>query len=156
MDMYLNGAANTGIGVAVFQNGNGRAGNFQNVPATHINPTLFASTGGTGRVINAQNSLVTHQQQVGFFAQASTGLTLPAYTNAATVWGQSAGIRSGVFLAAGASVNTTALSAGSSGTGTYDAAGIFGYSLSSAGWDTVLWSGQLDGVFANGEWCLWL
>ena len=152
MDMYLNGASNTGIGVAVFQSGRGRSANFQNIPATNADVTLFASTGGTGRVVNAQNTLVTHQQQIGFFAQSSTGLTLPAYTNAATVWGQSAGIRSGVFLAAGASGNTTALSAGTSGTGAYDAVGIFGYSQSAAGWGYgVLGQGNWYGVFSNND-----
>ncbi len=152
MDLNLNGTTNTGIGVAVFQNGNGRAGNFQNLPATNAQPALFASTGGTGRVINAQNSLLTHQQQVGFFSQSSTGLTLPAYTNAASVWGQSGGVRSGVFLAAGQSGNTTALSAGTSGTGNYDAVGIFGYSQSAVGWGYgVLGQGNWFGIFSNND-----
>ncbi|MFZ1333199.1 MAG: hypothetical protein WAR83_13475, partial [Flavobacteriales bacterium] len=142
------------IGVAVFQNGRGRSGNFQNTLAANTDVALFASTAGTGRVVNAQNTLVTHQQQVGFFAQASTGLGAP-YFNAASVWGQSAGVRSGVFLAAGASVNTVALSAGSSGVGAYDAVGIFGYSQSSAvapGWGYgVLGQGNWFGVFSNND-----
>jgi hypothetical protein len=158
VDVYM-AAANTGLGYGGFHNGNGRVANFQQQNTTTTEPTIFASAAAPGgRVINAQNNATNSRASVGFFSQASTGLTTapPAsptdFTTAAAVWGQSSGIRSGVFLASGASNNTIALNAQFNNTTANDAIGVYGRAAPQPNWGYgVVGQGNWYGVFANGD-----
>lgn len=151
IDMYLSNVTNTGIGLAVFQDGLGRVGNFQNSNTANTDVTLFANHAGNGRVGSFQNSLATSTVQVGFFSQASTGNVVATYQNAAAVWGQSLGIRSGVFLVSATSDNTTALYANYNGGGNNDAVGVMGVSAPAVNFGYgVVGIGNYYGVYSNG------
>lgn len=152
IDMYMD-TATTGIGMTIFHDGTSRCLNLQQQSATNINPTLFASTAGNARVINATSSLTTGTQITGFFNQGSTGIVTATYSNAASVWGQSSGIRSGVFVATGATANTTCLQGTYTGpAGNYDAIGVYGQSTPAAFYGYgVVGTGGWYGVFANGN-----
>lgn len=152
IDMYLDTAV-TGIGLGVFHDGTGRAGNFQQQNAANLQPAVFVSSAGSNRTLNVQNATTTNTLQTGFFSQGSTGLVNATYGNAASVWGQSSGIRSGVFLAGGASVNTTCLQGSYSGTaGNFDGVGVYGaFAPNPLYGYGVLGQGNWYGLFAIGD-----
>ncbi len=152
IDMYVDVAV-TGIGMAVFHDGTNRCLNVQQQNAANTQPAIFASVAGNARIINAQSTFATHTSQIGFFSQGSTGLVTATYGNAAAVWGQSSGIRGGVFLAAGASVNNTCLQGNYSGAaGNYDGIGVLGTFAPAALYGYgVVGQGNWYGVFANGD-----
>jgi hypothetical protein len=150
-EFQQNNTASTDPAVLIFNNGEGRGLNVQQNNAAATENTFFASHAGDGRVINAQSTLTTTTEQVGFFAQNSTGTNVATYGGAASVWGQSDGIRSGVFLANANSSNTTALSGQFLGTGNNDGVGVFGFAgNANPGWGIgVLGEGNWYGVFSN-------
>jgi hypothetical protein len=152
IDMYMD-VVTTGIGMTVFHDGTGRCINVQQQNTTNTNPVIFASAASSARVLNATNALTTNTQMIGFFNQGSTGLATATYGNAASVWGQSAGIRSGVFLAAGGSANTTCLMGSYSGAaGNFDGIGVLGVFAPAALYGYgVVGQGNWYGVFANGD-----
>lgn len=152
IDMYIDTAV-TGLGLAVFHDGTSRVANFQQQNAANTQAAVFASSVGSNRTFNAQNLTTTNVQQIGVFSQGSTGLVTGTYGNAASVWGQSSGIRSGMFFAAGASANTTCLQGSYSGAaGNYDGVGVFGnFSPNPLYGYGVIGQGNWYGVFANGD-----
>lgn len=153
VDIYMNTTTNGDIGLAVSHNGTGRAGNFQQQNTASSNPAVFASVAGNGRAFSGQNSLTTSTNAVGFFSQASTG-TIPAtYQFAAAVYGQTNGIRSGVFTSYAASSNTTVLQGTFNGTaGNDDGIGVLGSYVGNTGYGYgVVGTGNLYGVFANAD-----
>lgn len=152
IDMYVD-VATTGIGLAIFHDGTNRAINAQQQNTTNTQPCIFANVAGNARVLNAQTTLTTNTTQIGFFSQGSTGLANATYGNAAAVWGQSSGIRGAVFLAAGASVNTTVVQGNYSGAaGNYDGIGVLGTFAPAALYGYgVVGQGNWYGVFANGD-----
>lgn len=147
-------AAVTGPGVIVFQNGSNRAGNFQAQHTTTVEPSLFASGASpNARVLNVQNSPTNSVNPVGWFSQASTGTLVATYGNAASVWGQSFGIRGGIFLAGSASANNTSLQGLYSGAAAnVDAVGVFGRAQPNPAYGYgVVGTGNWYGVYANGN-----
>lgn len=153
IDMYMD-AATTGIGVAIFHNGNGRPMNLQSQSTTTTEPALFIQSVSNGsRVINAQNTSNTSTTMVGYFGQSSNGVAVATYGNAASVWGQSNGIRSGVFLASGLSSSTTCLQGAWSGpANAYDGIGVLGTFAPVANWGYgVVGTGNWYGVYSNGN-----
>jgi len=152
-EFQQNNATSTDPAVLIFNAGEGRGLNVQQNNAAATENTLFASHAGDGRVINAQNTLTTSTEQVGFFAQNSTGTNAVTFGDAASVWGQSDGIRSGVFLASANSSNTIALSGQFLGTGNNDGIGVFGFAgNANPGWGIgMLGEGDFWAVFGNGD-----
>jgi hypothetical protein len=153
LDVYMNTSTNADVGIAVSHNGTGRAGNFQQQNAASSNAAVFASVAGTGRAISAQNSLTTATNSVGFFSQASTGLTpVASYQFAAAVYGQTNGIRGGVFTAAGQDDNAHALHAEITHSGSFNSVAVYGYAAPNTGVGYgVYGQGNLYGVYANGN-----
>lgn len=152
IDMYIDTAV-TGLGLAIFHDGTSRVANFQQQNAANTQAAVFASSVGSNRTINAQNATTTNAQQTGFFSQGSTGLVTGTYGNAASVWGQSSGIRSGMFFAAGASANTTCLQGSYSGAaGNYDGVGVYGIFTPNPLYGYgVLGQGNWYGLYAIGD-----
>ncbi|CAM3375018.1 hypothetical protein FLLO111716_07000 [Flavobacterium longum] len=152
IDMYIDTAV-TGLGLAIFHDGTARVANFQQQNAANTQAAVFASSVGSNRTINAQNATTTNAQQTGFFSQGSTGLVTGTYGNAASVWGQSSGIRSGLFFAAGASANTTCLQGSYSGAaGNYDGVGVYGIFTPNPLYGYgVLGQGNWYGLYAIGD-----
>ncbi len=152
IDMYVDALTN-GIGMTVFHDGDGRCLNIQSQNTTTVQPAIFASAASAARVINAQSTLATNTNMTGFFAQGSNGLVTATFGNAAAVWGQSAGIRGGVFLAAGGSANNTVLQGSYSGAaGNFDGIGVLGIFAPAVNYGYgVVGQGNWYGVFANGN-----
>jgi hypothetical protein len=147
-------AATPGLGIAVFHAGNSRPANFQSTHATTTEPALFVQgVSPNSRLINVQNTSAASTTTTGFFSQASTGQVIGTYQNAGSVWGQSQGIRSGIFLAAGASANTTVLQAGYSGiTGNFDGVGVYGRFAPAAAYGYgVVGEGNFFGMLSLGD-----
>lgn len=116
-------------------------------------PALFVSNSGTGNAIYAKNNSIFGVSPIGYFYQVSSGVTPGTYANASAVWGQSAGIRSGIFMADGISSNTTALLGTSTTTDPVDAVGVYGLSSAidtSFGYG-VVGEGNNFGVYAMGD-----
>ena len=150
----LNTSGTTGTNISSTHSSTttGRAGSFHNSSVTNTDVALVTQNSGEGRVINAQNVLTTSVSTVGFFLQASTGTTLPAFVNAASVWGQSAGVRSGVFVSSSTNAATAALLGTTSTTGNFNGVGVFGsFSPSATNGYGVIGQGNFFGVFANGN-----
>ena len=151
IDLYM-GASNTDLGISVAHNGTGRAGTFQQQNATSTSPALFASHVGDSRVLNIQNSLITTQNPIGFFSQASTGTNAAVYASAAAVWGQSPGIRAGIFQANAASDNSQAVHGEFNQVGNFNAIGVYGLSTPATGFGYgVFGAGNNAGVYALGN-----
>lgn len=146
-------AANTGIGVATFHDGDARMANFQSNNTTTTGGFFYISSASPNtRTLNVQNSSTTTTNQVGFFSQASTGTATATYQNAAAVWAQSAGIRAGVFLATGASSNSIGVNAQSTAAGNYDSYGVLGLSNGNTNWGYgVVGQGNYYGVYSSGD-----
>jgi hypothetical protein len=152
IDMYVDALTN-GIGMTIFHDGDGRCFNIQSQNTTTVQPAIFASAASAARVINAQSTLITNTNMTGFFSQGSTGLVTATFGNAAALWGQSAGIRGGVFLAAGGSANNTVLQGSYSGAaGNFDGIGVLGLFAPAVNYGYgVVGQGNWYGVFANGN-----
>jgi len=152
IDMYVD-AATTGIGMTVFHDGTSRCINIQQQNAANTQPAFFASSAGIARIINAQSTTTTNTQAIGYFSQGSTGLVTGTYGNASAVYGISAGIRAGIFAAAGGSANTTTLQGTYSGAaGNYDGIGVLGIFAPAANYGYgVVGQGNWYGIYANGN-----
>lgn len=128
----INNAASTALGLAVFNNGTGRSGNFQQSAATFNNQVLFAAA--TAASTNAAH---------------------------AAVWGQTAGITAGVMLSTLANSATVALTGQATGAGAVNSQGIFGLTNGTGatavgvlGQEPVVNQGNAAlgfGIFANGD-----
>lgn len=152
LEVLNTNATSAGTGQFIVHDGLGRGLEVQlpNTANTENGISIFHD--GDGRVLNAQNSLATATEMVGFFAQNSTGTApLATYQNAAAVWGQSDGIRSGVFLASGGSANTQGLTGQYIGATVVDAIGVLGISQPGAGFGVgVQGQGDFIGVAGFG------
>ncbi len=124
---------------------------------TVLNTFAFASD----NAFAAQSAL----GRAGYFQSTGTGSVTPTVssfqgststnTSAASILGQSASSRSGVFLASLPNTNTIALTGQYNGGGTFDAIGVYGRTNSSSafpGWGYgVFGEGNYYGVFADGD-----
>ena len=151
IDLYM-GATNTDLGISVQHNGTGRAGSYQQMNAASTSAALYAYHVGDSRVLQVQNTLITTQNPVGFFTQASTGTSAIVYASAAAVWGQSTGIRAGIFQANAANDNSQAVHGEFNQVGNFNAIGVYGLSTPAAGFGYGVWgAGNNSGVYALGN-----
>ncbi len=171
-----NNAASNAITLLSTNAGTGRAGEFQNNNLTSTAITLFAQNAGLGRVANFQainaantdlglfsnhaglgnagvfqNTNAANVTQTGLFLQNANSTT---NINASSVFGQSASIRSGVFLSTLSNTNTVALTGQYVGaaTGNSDGFGVYGRFVVNAGWGYgVVGQANYFGVYAIGN-----
>jgi len=151
-EIQINNAASAAIALGSFHTGLGRAGNFQTSNVANTAPTLFASTAGNARAANFQGSLTTSTTQIVFADQLAN---TAAATNAAAVWGQTAGVTAGVFLATLANNAAVGVNAQATGVGAVNSIGVVGMSAGTAAAFPIGVFGQAvtpgDAVFANGD-----
>lgn len=123
IEATISSSSNTDIVIGAFNNGSGRAGNFQNQLVSNIAVTLFASNSTT-----------------------STN------TGAAAIWGQSNGVRGIVGLSNLANNNSIGATGQYIGGGNIDAIGVFGLANSNTGFGFgVVGQASWRAIFANGN-----
>jgi hypothetical protein len=150
IEIQVNNAASAAIGAASFHTGLGRAGNFQCSNAANTQPTLFASTAGNARAGNFQASLTTSTTQVVFADQLAN---TAAATNSAAVWGQTAGVIGGVFLAGLSNNATVGMNAQATSATAVNSIGVVGISAGTGASIGVFGQAPASGdaVWANGD-----
>lgn len=146
-------AANARTALWGITNGTGRAAELQQNNAASTSLALGIFNSGTGRSANIQQSAAVYNNQVVFASSVAPSVST---ANHAAIWGQTAGIQAGVFLASlnnngtvavvaqassATAINSTGLFASTAGTGA-TAVGVLGQ-------DPV--GGGGFGVFANGN-----
>lgn len=123
IEATISSSTNTDVVIGAFNNGSGRAGNFQNQTTSNVAISLFASNSTT-----------------------STN------TSAAAVWGQSNGTRGVVGLSSLANNASIGATGQYIGGGNIDAIGVFGLANSNAGFGYgVVGQASWRAVFANGN-----
>jgi hypothetical protein len=148
----ISNAANARTAVWAITNGTGRAEEIQQNSTTSTAIALAVFNSGTGRSANIQQSAATFNNQVLF----SSSVAPSTNVNHAAVWGQTAGITAGVFLASLNNNATSALTGQASSATAINSVGVFGSTAGTGatavgvlGQDPV--GGGGFGLFANGN-----
>lgn len=140
----------TGVGILISSQTTSRTVNIQQTNASSASPVIFVSNSGTGNTIYALAN--TPSNAIGYFKQQSTGTDPIVNQSAASVFGTSTSIRSGIFEVTAASSNSTALLATAKSSGSVDEVGVYGLSMAT---DTfgygVIGEGNHYGVYAVGN-----
>ena len=151
-EVQINNATSIQPALITSHTGLGRAGNFQTSNAANTQPVIFAATVSNSRAGNFQGSLTTATTQIVFADQLAN---TAAATNAAAVWGQTAGVAGGVFLANLANSGSVGVNGQATATGAFGSIGVVGISAAAAAGFPIGVLGQAatpgSGVFANGD-----